>query len=255
MVVILLAAFVAYRWTNSVVHPVSVTTALDRFRSEGSTTARSTPLVPAAGVYMYTGSGSERVSVPPKTQDDGPSMPGTVTRQGDGCWSIRIDFSDAHWEGSSYCASGGGLVETGRQGWMKWDYVAVVVADTSTFSCQPPEPVLPANLDSRTGQRFTCTGSNDQLKTGPVLMTGTTTVVGVDQLTIGGQKIEAVHVRETATFSRGQTGSHATEVWYGPDGMPVRVSWSETVRTPSPIGTATMTGSGQYHLVSLKPRT
>ena len=255
VVAALLIGFVTYRWVGSAVHPVSAAAALDRFHSQSTAAGASAPFEPSPGVYMYTGAGTEHVSVPPKTLSDGPAMPGTLTRQADGCWTIRIDFSDAHWESSSFCRSGGGLMQTARQGWMKWDFVAVVVDDTSTYTCEPPETAVAADVTVGRSDPYSCRGANDHLNTGQVVMSGTTQVIGIDQLSVGGEAVDAVHVRETATFSGGQTGTHTSDLWYAPTGLPVRVNWSEVVHSPSPLGTATMTGSGQYHLTSMVPKT
>ena len=48
---------------------------------------------PSPGVYEYTGSGTEKLTLPPLSQAEGPTMPGTVTLQGSDCWVFRIDYS------------------------------------------------------------------------------------------------------------------------------------------------------------------
>ena len=58
---------------------------------------------PAPGVYAYRGSGSERLSLPPLSQAEGPTIPGTVQLLADGCWTFRIDYSTNHWQTWTYC--------------------------------------------------------------------------------------------------------------------------------------------------------
>lgn len=245
-----------YLWFASGVRPVSTATALQRFKSEvAADSPSSVRSEPPAGVYVFSGSGSERLSVPPKSESEGPGMPGTVIHGPDSCWSLRIDFSDSDWQASTYCRTPQGLQLVARQGWMSWDFVALTIQDTSTYSCTPPERVVP--LDAVTGRvmRFTCRGTNHPLDTGEVTMTGTTEVVGAASVLVGGTPAATIHVRERITFSGGQSGFEQTDFWLMPDGLPVRVIWSNEVRTPSPLGTTTMTGSGRYELTSLVART
>ena len=75
----------AYLWNHSGPHQLSVATAVERFGSgaSGRITDPGT-LRPAAGVYSYTGKAVEHVSLPPKTQTEGPGFPGTISYLRDG---------------------------------------------------------------------------------------------------------------------------------------------------------------------------
>lgn len=245
----------AWRWAGSQPAPVTVASALERFRGlVGSRAGTAGAFQPRPGVYTYTGQASEHVSLPPKTQPEGPVFPVTVTGLPGGCWQFRIDLSDSHWEGGTFCARGPSLHEVGRGGWMRWDFVVVVVADTSTFHCSSEETVVPSQPRAGAVSRFSCVGSNDHLNTGPVTMSGTSTVVGAEDQAVGSRKMPVLHVREQAAFSGGQTGTYRADVWFGANGLPLREKWSTQVRTPSPLGTATMTGGGEYRIASLTPR-
>ena len=70
-------------------------------------------LRPPEGVYEYAGEGSERISFPPVSQQDGAVIPGTVTHGADGCWVFRLDYNAAHWQDWRYCPSGGVIADTG----------------------------------------------------------------------------------------------------------------------------------------------
>jgi hypothetical protein len=89
------------------------------------------------GVYSYSGTGTETISVPPKSQSEGPGIPGTIVRQAGGCFEFRLDFSDFHWQSCDYCVRDGMLVSPTRAGYYNWDFVAFHVDDTSTFVCSP----------------------------------------------------------------------------------------------------------------------
>ncbi|HET6966083.1 MAG TPA: hypothetical protein VFH58_15010 [Acidimicrobiales bacterium] len=244
----------AWRWTGSRPAPVSVASALERFRTMQATAGAGGPLQPRAGVYRYTAQATEHVSLPPKTVQEGPVIPVTVTRLPGGCWQTRVDLSDSHWEGGTFCSRNGSLYQVGRGGWMRWDFVVLVVEDTSTFRCSAEETVIPAEPRPGASAPFSCVGTNDHLSTGPVTMAGTSTVVGGEQLAVSGRQVPVLHVRENATFSGGQSGAYQADIWFGPDGLPLRERWSTQVRTASPVGTTTMTGGGDYRITSLTPR-
>ena len=104
MVVASAAGVFAYQWNHSGPRPLSSATAYQRFRS-GLTGAVVDPgtLRPHEGVYSYRGSGHEHISLPPKSQVEGPGIPGTVSYQSDGCWVWRLDYSDSHWQNATFC--------------------------------------------------------------------------------------------------------------------------------------------------------
>ncbi|MHB8681780.1 MAG: hypothetical protein ACYDA2_06770 [Acidimicrobiales bacterium] len=254
-VVLVGAGLFTYRWTSSGPRPLSSLQAVERFRATpaGAAVLPGT-LRPASGVYRYTGTATEHVSLPPKSQSEGPSMPATVSYDRNGCWTFRMDFSDSHWQSATYCPRNGDLVQVGRAGWYRWDFVAFAIADTATFICSSPQLVLPALLELRHPVSFSCTGSNDPIKTAAVVMTGTTTYVGSEVLQVAGRAVPTVHVRELDTFSGGQTGTNESDTWFATaDALPVKGTWRTEVNTPSPVGTSTMTGSGSFLVGDLRP--
>ncbi len=244
-----------YEWNHSGPGQLSTTTAYQRFRS-GLTGQVADPgtLRPHEGVYPYRGSGHEHVSVPPKSQTEGPGIPGTVTYRSDGCWVWRLDYSDSHWQNSTFCARNGNLVEVGRAGWYRWNFVALAISDTATFTCTP-EIAIPAVL--RAGQQFpfSCTGKNNPIDTGVVTMKGTNRFVGAQTLRIGGTEVPTLHFREVSTFSGGQSGTNVSDLWFSTvNGLPVKGSWDTKVTSPTFVGPSTLTGGASFVLTSLTPR-
>ena len=73
---------------------------------------------PTPGVYAYTGSGTERLSLPPLSQPEGPTIPGTVSLVGADCWVLRLDYSTHHWQTWRYCQHGADLWEMGGTTWL-----------------------------------------------------------------------------------------------------------------------------------------
>ncbi|MGD0380483.1 MAG: hypothetical protein ABSC30_10915 [Acidimicrobiales bacterium] len=249
------AGIFVYEWNHSGPHQVSFATAYQRFRS-GATGALVDPgtLRPHDGVYSYRGSGHEHISLPPKSQVEGPGIPGTVKYQSDGCWVWRLDYSDSHWQNATFCARAGNLVEVARAGWYRWNLVTLSIADTGTYNCSP-EIAIPAVL--HVGQRFpfSCTGTSSPIKTGVVTMRGTNRYVGPQTLRIGGTDVPTLHFREVSTFTGGQWGTNVSDIWFSTvNGLPVKGTWTTKVSSPTFLGTSTLTGGASFTLKSLTPR-
>ncbi len=255
MVVATAAGIFVYQWDHAGPRQLSFVTAYQRFRS-GSTGALVDPgtLRPRQGVYSYRGAGHEHISLPPKSQVEGPGIPGTVSYQSDGCWVWRLDYSDSHWQNATFCARAGNLVEVGRAGWYRWNLVAFSIADTGTYRCSP-EVAIPAVL--HVGQRFPfdCTGTSSPIKTGVVTIKGTNRYVGPQTLRIEGTDVPTLHFREVSTLSGGQRGSNVSDTWFSTiNGLPVKGTWTTKVTTPTFLGTSTLTGGASFTLTSLTPR-
>ena len=254
LVVLVAGGGLLYQWRYAAPHQVSGESALQRLRA-GERVSLGDPgaLRPAQGVYRFTGRAQEKLSFPPLSHTEGPAFPGTVTYARDGCWTFRLDYSTLHWQSTTYCPRAGNLVESGRAGWYRWVVGALAVSDTATFTCT--EMILPTVLSAGASFSFACRGTNAPLDTGTVLMSGTNRYVGAETVRVGGTAVSTVHFREVATVSGGQSGTSTADTWMDiADGLPVKGTWSTSVRSPSPLGTSTLSGSGSFALASLQPR-
>lgn len=242
-------------WFATGAHEVSLSTADKRFRHDkGAAAGYVRPGRPAEGVYRYTGTGTNALSLPPKTQHDGPLIPGTVTYGADGCWRLHMDFSSNHYEYSTFCLKGDELLETRRGGWYRWDFVATTVGDTAAYTCGRGEVVLPGDRVRGRRFHFSCTGSNHPLKLGKVTLSGSARFAGYGSVLVAGHSVPAVHIVEVGRFSGGQTGTDYESTWYDRgDGLPLSGSWTTDVNTPTAVGTSTLDASGRYVLDSLVP--
>lgn len=257
-----LAALVAgmgvfvYLWNNNGPHQLSTNTVYQRFRSSARDPSGSAgSLRPQQGVYSYVGRASEHISLPPKSQTEGPGMPATVTYDSDGCWVWTLDLSDSHWQSSTYCPSDGDLVSPGRAGWYRWDFVVLTISDTATFQCSSPEIVLPEVFRPGEQFAFSCTGTNNPINTGAVLMTGYNQYIGPQTFTIAGRKVETLHFREVTRFSGGQSGTNTSDIWYSTaDALPIHGTWVTKVSSPTIVGTSTLSAKASFTLASLTPR-
>jgi hypothetical protein len=243
----------AFRWFHSGAQSLPTSVAIDRYRHEVGSDPDGAG--PTPGVYSYRGSGTETISVPPKSQSEGPGIPGTVIGQPAGCFEFRLDYSNRHWQSWDYCVRSGTLQSPSRAGYYDWDFVAFHVDDTSTFRCSRAVMTIPADVIPGTHGVVACTGSNDHLAIGPVAMRGTSTVVGTDTVDVGGRAVRAVEVGEQVTFSGGQSGTNSATTWFSASsGLPLRGTWHTVVSTASPVGHSTLDAHGDFALTSLTPR-
>lgn len=223
-----------------------------RNRLDASTTIAAPPqrsLVPTAGIYAYTGSGTDTLDKPPKTQEQGPTMPVTVTTRTEGCWEFRIDYSSNHWQSWIYCPRDDSLHEEGGTTYQKWEFGPISNESTTTFDCT--EAVV-ISADQRPDDVWTQTchdaADTDTTSTGPYRY------IGEEQLEIGGTGVPALHYRRDRTMSGGQVGTEHTDVWFHADsGLPLRNVRELEVKTSTIIGDVRYTETGSFEATSLRP--
>lgn len=255
LLLVAIAVFVLL-WRGSGAHEVSTEAARRRFEHGSSSTRAPDAAVlrPAAGVYEYRGSGTEHLSLPPKSQGQGPRMPATVTHRSDGCWTFRIDYSSAHWQTWNYCPRDGGLVELGGQTFERWDFVVTKYDSTSRFTCDPPSVVVRAGMRPNDHWQQSCHGRSSGTK-GEAVSSGRFTFVGDEVVVVGTQRVQAHRFRQLRTLSGNQTGTQTTDFWFATkDGLPLRNRRTATVHADTAAGTSTYTEHGSFALVSLQPQ-
>jgi hypothetical protein len=236
----------------------SIDEAVDEFRSDtdgGGTSPGGGAAAggPPAGVYLLEGSGTESLSFPPLGQSDGETMPMTVGATDGGCWTARIDYNEAHWQDWNLCRDGDSVIEKGGSTFQRWDLGATTIENTSTFVCEPPVVFVDLSASEGDTAQRSCTGTNDAVG-GETLTSGTDTVVAVEEIPIGGEPVEAVHVRSDQTVSGAQSGTVEWDFWFRTsDGLPLRGQRSSTINSDSPVGTITYDEDGTWELISTEP--
>jgi hypothetical protein len=208
---------------------------------------------PAPGVYRFAGSGTDRLSLPPLAQPEGPTMPGTVSLVGSDCWTFRIDYSSHHWQSWDFCRRGGALVETGGSIGQLWSIGPISLSNRTTLHCTTTSTWLPAHLAPGDRWSTSCQGTS-------TAVSGTMTTAGSDRyvrtvpMKVGGRSVPAASFRQVRTDSGAQRGSEVSSVWLEMgNGLPLRLTESIEVVTATPFGTSTYRQQGVFHLVSLSP--
>ncbi len=232
--------------------PVSVDQAVSQFHGDPS----ADPGVhPAPGVYDYRGSGTDRLSLPPLKQAEGPTLPGTVEVSANGCWSFRIDYSTNHWQSWNYCDRPAGLAETGGLVWQRWMIGPIAETNLSTLQCPVALLSIPATPSTTTVWPARCTGTSTQIH-GSLVSLGATRFVGQPILHVAGREIRSVHVEVQWRLSGPQVGTERDDLWYdAKSGLPLENQRTIHVRTVTPFGTSTYSENGQFVLQSLIPKT
>jgi len=208
---------------------------------------------PAPGVYRYTGSGTDRLTLPPMTQAEGPTMPGTVTLQGAHCWAFRIDYSTHHFETWDYCLHQGNLSLTGGHVWQLWSIGPVNITNLTSITCSPGTLAVPARASPGEHSTSRCRGTSTAVK-GQMTSTGPYRFEGVVTVRVGGTPVRAMRFLELRTDSGAQRGTERSEFWFSQsNGLLLRAQRSIKVTTSTPFGTSTYTQVGSFTLASLTP--
>lgn len=220
-----------------------------------TTAADAAPLTagPPLGLYRYQGSGREVTTFPPLTEEQGPAMPATVTAGPDGCWVVRIDVNTHHWQEWTYCTQDGRVTERSSANFSRRNLGGANIDNTSTFTCDPPVVVLEATDAAGVTRPRSCTGTGSLIPEATT-SAGTITVVGREQLDVGGTPVATTHVRYDLTYVGAQSGTETTDLWFdSATGMPVRNEHRIRVDTETPFGPITYTEDGRYTLQTPRP--
>ena len=242
-------------WNDRGPSAASVDRSVAGFRDDHNGSGSASLLRPEAGVYTYDATGTEQLSLLSTSQAWGNPVPGTVTTDDRGCWTIRFDFSTNHTQATTYCPAGRVLQERTGSTSQTFDFVAASVTDVTDFVCDPPGQLI--RLDATAGQTWpqSCVGRSPARGT-QVTSAGTNTYLGREQLRIGGTTVRALHYRVDRDLSGDQKGTERTELWFHPDtGLTLRETRRVRVASPSPIGDVIYTEEGTFTLTSLVPRT
>lgn len=244
----------AYLWTHSDARPVSLDEARRRFLEDRVTNEDPAgPRTPPAGVYQYTGSGSEELSTPPKSQTEGPEIPGTIQHREGGCWTFRLDYSTNHWRRWEFCGDADGLRERGSRVYQRWDFVVSSVDNLAIMRCRPAAVLIGPDMEPGDTWTHTCHGTNSAIA-GETVTTTERRFVGRETLRVGGSSVEALHFRDRGVVSGAQSGSEEFDLWLRDDGLVLQGRQRIVIDSDSPIGNITYTQQGAFALVSTDPR-
>jgi hypothetical protein len=277
----LFVAGVGLVWLHEDATAVSVDTALERWRAIPSAaapaeTVATTTTTVAAGVAPESGAREAATGAPAIAEPAPAPPPAAEPEQG-----VYVQATQGH-------------EETDALGGARHDYPAETPFSVSandcglTFRWQPLEERwdrwdlcrTPAGLEARRfttfhsffrrtqQQEFDCTGAilvpTDMTvgRTWDWACTNAggramshTTIVGVEPIDVGGERVDAVHVRFENTFEGANAGTGTIDWWLHPDtGLPVRMAADMDTDSDSPFGRVRYREQFTSTMTALAPR-
>jgi hypothetical protein len=226
--------------------------AVDRFQSTSTSGAARGP---RPGVYVYAGTGEEKLSFLSTRQSQDGNLPGTVVARSDGCVDFGIEYNSFHRQSWMRCETDGQWVERQNTTEQKFDFGPFSQQEHTRVSCSPPT-VYPRNARPGSSTPVMCTGVSSTTDA-TQRQRGRLTFVGPATVRVGRTRVPALHFRQQVRISGEQRGSSEEEVWLATsDGLPLRESRSIRVVSPAPapINEATYTERGAWRLTALEPR-
>jgi hypothetical protein len=220
---------------------VSVHEAVEGFRNG---TGGGATVGPEPGVYVYRTEGWEDVDALLGARHDYPAVT-TVTVRAGGCgvllaWAPLRERTTT-WE---WCPQGGGVA------WRRFTEVHTFFGnrDVQDYRCDPPRRFWLPGLAM--GESWTSRCAAQEKAEDARL-----TVVGLETVEVGGEQLEAIHVREEISLSGVTSGSGTRDWWLeGSTGLPLRLEIVNTSETESAIGGVNYRERAELLLVSLEPR-
>lgn len=283
VVVLGVAAVVAYAYFRESTTPVDVADAVDDFRREESTVpapettvgattvgpattaavtstsaapattaaTTTTSLVPPTGsglpepgVYTYATSGVESIDALGGRRHEYPDASTiTVTHRGCGA-SLRWRPLRERWDDTTLCPSPRGM-ELRRE---RNHHEFFNIADDRDFVCEAGSLYFPAPAEP--GDTWTATCSTGEIR---VVRTGT--IVGTRQVDVGGTPVSVLEFEVDDAISGASNGTTQRTVSVVPEtGLVVELDLTTDVQNDSPIGDVRYQESYQLRLTSLEPR-
>lgn len=248
----------AQRWSERRPDAKSVGEAIEEYEESERTAPPSGTAAPVAmpepGVYVYEGGGTEELSLLGTTQDQGPTLPATVTVDGR-CFTFRVAYNEHHAQEWRFCRRGDRLLEMSGTTEQEFDFVAFTVDDRTTLTCEPPavRVDLAHEPGDRTEQRCEGVSERDGSST---ISDAVSTFVGPDTLTIAGETVDVLHYRLRSVVTGDRTGENTEEVWFAATTLlPLREEHTIRVESPAPapLGRVTYVEEGWFQATSLTP--
>jgi hypothetical protein len=189
-------------------------------------------------------------------QEQGPTMPATVTATANGCWRFEIEYNSFHQQAWNWCLRDGRVVERGGTTRQAFDFVAFKVDEKSTVACDPPFVLVDPN-DAPGASRTTECRGHSQRTGSDMVDRGTVRFVGRENLDIARTPVATLHYRAERSISGDQTGRETTDFWFDARNlMLVRNDRDISVESPAPapLDSVTYTERGSFELAALEPQ-
>jgi len=201
--------------------------------------------LPSEGVYTYRAKGGEQVSIL-GAHHDYPERVYATVRHLDGCrWEHRNDVIKEHVDRRVWCSQAGQLTQISQGREVEF----FGQRDGSSATCSPPMVIH--KVDDGPGGTYEgeCSGE-------ATTATIRRTIVDDKDFVVGGDPVDAIHLRIDSTFTGMANGTSNEDVWLdAATGMTLR--WDRVVDTEanSAFGNVHYTENASFILESLVPTT
>jgi len=210
------------------------------------TTAASSLSLPAAGVYQYTTTGSEHIDALGGTTHDYPATT-TITVTPSGCGvQVRWDVLQERWNTRELCLGDGGIVSGTYTDFHRF----YGQDDRADWTCAPAYVLVPAAPAAGASWHGSCDDGHGTTEATSV------SVVGLENVTVGGVTVPAVHLQrvEDDTATDG-TAHSTTDQWFDTRaGLVLREVATSSSTTSTFVGDVHYTEQYELKIISLDPQ-
>ncbi len=254
VVVVAVGVFVLVRFVflHDTTTALSSDDVLARYRASSTvataaTTAPAATLsLPAPGVYRYATTGSERVDALGGTTHAYPATT-TITITPSTCGvQTRWDALKERWSSRQLCLGEGGIVSGAYTDFHRF----YGQDDRSDWNCAPPYVVVPAAPGA--GARWTGTCTDGQGTTEST----TVSVVALEDVTVAGQHVAAVHTQRVEDdVAKDGTAHTTTDQWFDMrTGLVLRETATSSSTTSTFVGDVHYQEQYELKIASLDPQ-
>jgi hypothetical protein len=243
-IVVLVAAGFWYFVLRSPSTRVGLHQALRLYRlNQTADTSQRTDL-PTSGVYRFTTSGSEHLSMGGISRSF-PAVSDMIVTQTAGCATMKWDPLVEHMEGLVECAQKNGALDI--QSALSYEQIAGTQT-TSVIKCPTGTTFVPS--DPTVGERWhaTCHSKGER-----VVFSGQ--ILGQANVDVGGRQVPALHMSLNLSFSGSQSGTNPNSYWVSrQNGLILRQDESvDVAQKTGPFGSVRYTEQMAIALDSVTP--
>jgi hypothetical protein len=227
---LVVAAIVGGLFLNDTARPASIQDAVQRFQAGGAGGGK------LDGVYLYATTGEESIDALGGAHHRYPATT-SITAVGAPCGvKLRWDALQGRSTTWTLCSTQAG-VDLGTE---EVVHTFFGQSDDTTYACAGSELLRSGSFRCRSGR-------GEQ--------TGTVTVVGHEDIDVGGKPVSVLHVRTVATISGGDRGTETVDWWLGTaTGLPVRVAFTSRTSRKTVVGRVHYAEDAELRLLSLTPK-
>jgi CRP-like cAMP-binding protein len=202
---------------------------------------------PAPGVYTYATSGEESISLA-GARHTYPETTHAVVTTTEGCgWHVEHRVIEEHTDIHDRCTTAEAVSVLARGSEVEF----FGQRDSLVYNCDPPAQLLGIGVEPGTTSAGSCASGDGE---GEARYSGV--VVGLEQLTIGGEPVDTVHIRARYELSGRANGTSSVDWWlHAETGLTVREERTVDTRARAVWGDVRYQEDATFELLSLTPAT